>query len=129
MGVIIDIPARVVLILSLSPVLTQFRCCPPQLLQQLYEGDVLSEEALLSWAAEKEHADDSDKVYLLKVRVGGGEASGSWANYFVPGVNPSSSGASLSSSALHRPRSSSSGFKLKTMTTMKRMRTKQCCRW
>ena len=79
MGVIIDIPARVVLILSLSPVLTQFRCCPPQLLQQLYEGDVLSEEALLSWAAEKEHADESDKVYLLKVSVDEGKSLGSGA--------------------------------------------------
>ena len=69
--------ARFFSILSLSLVLTQFHCCPPQLLQQLYEGDVLSEEALLSWAAEKEHADESDKVYLLKVCVGGGEALGS----------------------------------------------------
>ena len=50
---------------------------PPQLLQQLYEGDVLSEEALLSWAAEKEHADESDKVYLLKVCVVRGKAWGS----------------------------------------------------
>ena len=55
----------------------QLCCRPTQLLQQLYEGDVLSEEALLSWAAEKEHADESDKVYLLKVCVGGGEALGS----------------------------------------------------
>ena len=39
-----------------------------QILQQLYDGDVLSEEALLAWAEEKEHADESDKVYLLKVR-------------------------------------------------------------
>ncbi len=39
----------------------------PQVLQQLYEGDVMSEEALLAWAEEKEHADESDRVYLTKV--------------------------------------------------------------
>ena len=30
---------------------------------------MLSEEALLSWAEEKEHADASDKVYLTKVCI------------------------------------------------------------
>ena len=43
-----------------------------QVLQQLYDGDVMSEEALLAWAEEKEHADESDKVYLKKVRTRGG---------------------------------------------------------
>ena len=71
--------ARVFSNFSSSPVLTQFHCRPPQLLQQLYEGDVLSEEALLSWAAEKEHADESDKVYLLKVSVDEGKSLGSGA--------------------------------------------------
>ena len=39
------------------------------MLQQLYDGDVMSEEALLAWAEEKKHADESDKVYLKKVRM------------------------------------------------------------
>ncbi|KAF8069524.1 translation initiation factor eIF-2B subunit epsilon [Scenedesmus sp. PABB004] len=36
------------------------------LLQLLYDGEVVEEAAVTSWAAEKEHADEADKVYLLK---------------------------------------------------------------
>jgi hypothetical protein len=35
----------------------------------MYDLDVVSEEALLAWAAEKEHADESDKVFLHKVII------------------------------------------------------------
>ena len=40
----------------------------PQLLQQLYEGDVVDEDAFGAWAREKEHADAEERVYLQKVR-------------------------------------------------------------
>ncbi|KAG1674676.1 hypothetical protein FOA52_007200 [Chlamydomonas sp. UWO 241] len=36
----------------------------PQVLQAMYDADVLSEEALLAWADEKEHADKDDRVLL-----------------------------------------------------------------
>lgn len=39
----------------------------PQLLQLLYEDDVVAEEAFHAWADEKEHADESERVYLKKV--------------------------------------------------------------
>ncbi len=32
----------------------------------LYDEEVVSEEACIAWADEKEHADESDKVYLKK---------------------------------------------------------------
>ena len=35
----------------------------------MYDADVVSEEAYLAWADEKEHADEDDKVYLAKVCV------------------------------------------------------------
>ncbi|KZV47254.1 translation initiation factor eIF-2B subunit epsilon [Dorcoceras hygrometricum] len=35
-----------------------------QILPILYDKDILQEEAILSWAAEKEEADESDKVFL-----------------------------------------------------------------
>jgi translation initiation factor eIF-2B subunit epsilon len=38
----------------------------PQLLQLLYEGDVVDEEAFAAWAGEKENADASERVYLEK---------------------------------------------------------------
>ena len=37
-----------------------------QLLDALYEQDVLEEDAVLQWAQEKEHADEEDKVFLRK---------------------------------------------------------------
>ena len=40
----------------------------PQLLQQLYERDVVDEAAFGAWASEKEHADASERVYLDKAR-------------------------------------------------------------
>jgi len=43
-----------------------------QLLQFLYEGDVVDEEAFSAWAGEKQHADESERVYLDKVGGGGG---------------------------------------------------------
>jgi hypothetical protein len=43
-----------------------------QLLQQLYEGDVVDEEAFGAWAGEKQHAEAGERVYLDKVRVWGG---------------------------------------------------------
>eukprot|EP00882_Tetradesmus_deserticola_P016891 GHRQ01018070.1.p2 GENE.GHRQ01018070.1~~GHRQ01018070.1.p2 ORF type:complete len:211 (+),score=112.40 GHRQ01018070.1:1228-1860(+) len=36
------------------------------LLQLLYDGEVVEEAAISSWAAEKEHADESEKVFLQK---------------------------------------------------------------
>lgn len=33
-------------------------------LKELYDDELLSEEAILAWASEKEHADESDKQYL-----------------------------------------------------------------
>ena len=38
----------------------------PQLLQQLYELDVVDEDAFAAWADEKAHADASERVYLEK---------------------------------------------------------------
>ncbi|KAK3023622.1 hypothetical protein RJ639_043890 [Escallonia herrerae] len=35
-----------------------------QILHLLYEKDIIKEEAILSWAAEKEGADESDKVFV-----------------------------------------------------------------
>lgn len=37
-----------------------------QVFQQLYDAEVVSEEAFIAWADEKEHADASEKVYLQK---------------------------------------------------------------
>jgi hypothetical protein len=39
----------------------------PNLLQLLYDVDVLEEGAITAWAAEKEHADEEDRVFLNKV--------------------------------------------------------------
>ena len=39
-----------------------------QVLQLLYDGDVMSEEAILSWAEEKESAEEDDKIFLRKAR-------------------------------------------------------------
>jgi NDP-sugar pyrophosphorylase family protein len=39
-----------------------------QLLQLLYKEDVLSEDAVLAWADEKEGADERDRVYLAKAQ-------------------------------------------------------------
>lgn len=36
----------------------------PQLLKLMYELDILSENAILSWAEEKEHASDHEKRFL-----------------------------------------------------------------
>ncbi|KAK6915488.1 W2 domain, partial [Dillenia turbinata] len=38
-----------------------------QILHLLYDKDILQEEAILSWASEKEGADDTDKVFLKQV--------------------------------------------------------------
>ena len=40
-----------------------------QLLQLLYIEDVLSEEAVLAWADEKEGADEKDRAYLAKAQA------------------------------------------------------------
>lgn len=40
-----------------------------QVLQQLYEVDVVSEEAFLAWAGEKAHADEDERVYLHKAQA------------------------------------------------------------
>lgn len=40
----------------------------PQLLKALYELDIISEEALMQWAEEKENADESEKVFLKKAQ-------------------------------------------------------------
>ena len=37
-----------------------------QLLEVLYDKDVLEEDAVLQWAQEKEHGDEEDKVFLKK---------------------------------------------------------------
>lgn len=37
-----------------------------QVCKLLYDEDVLSEEALLSWADEKEHADEDERRFLKK---------------------------------------------------------------
>ncbi len=36
------------------------------MLKLLYDEEVVSEEACIAWADEKEHADESEKVYLKK---------------------------------------------------------------
>ncbi|GFH23622.1 eIF4-gamma/eIF5/eIF2-epsilon, partial [Haematococcus lacustris] len=41
-----------------------------QVLKLLYDKDILAEEAMLAWADEKEHGDEEDKTYVLKVRMG-----------------------------------------------------------
>ena len=35
-----------------------------KVLEVLYEKEILNEEAILSWASEKQEADESDKVFL-----------------------------------------------------------------
>lgn len=40
----------------------------PQLLHKLYDLDIISEEAVLKWAAEKEHAEEDEKIYLRKAQ-------------------------------------------------------------
>lgn len=37
-----------------------------QLLEVLYDKDVLEEDAVLQWAQEKEHGDEEDKIFLKK---------------------------------------------------------------
>ena len=37
-----------------------------QVFQQLYEVDVVSEEAFTAWAGEKAHADEAEKAYLRR---------------------------------------------------------------
>ena len=37
-----------------------------QVLQQLYDADIVGEDAFSAWAGEKEHADEEDKVWLTK---------------------------------------------------------------
>lgn len=37
-----------------------------QLLEVLYDKDVVEEDAFLQWAQEKEHGDEEDKVFLKK---------------------------------------------------------------
>jgi translation initiation factor eIF-2B subunit epsilon len=39
------------------------------LLQLLYDAEVVEEGAVTAWAAEKEHAPEEEKAYLRKVRV------------------------------------------------------------
>jgi eIF4-gamma/eIF5/eIF2-epsilon len=39
----------------------------PQVLKQLYDGEIVSEEALLCWADEKQHADVEEQLFLQKV--------------------------------------------------------------
>jgi hypothetical protein len=46
----------------------------PNLLQLLYDVDVLEEAAITAWAAEKEHADEEDRVFLNKVRCSSGSS-------------------------------------------------------
>lgn len=41
------------------------------LLQLLYDGDLLEEAAINAWAEEKQHADEDEKVFLNKVRTWG----------------------------------------------------------
>lgn len=36
----------------------------PQILQVLYDKDIVSEDAILAWAEEKQDADDNDRVFL-----------------------------------------------------------------
>lgn len=36
----------------------------PQILQELYDKDVISEEAIIAWASEKQQADESDKLFV-----------------------------------------------------------------
>ncbi len=40
-----------------------------QVLKQLYDDDILAEEALLAWADEKAEASAEDRVFLDKVRT------------------------------------------------------------
>jgi hypothetical protein len=49
-----------------------------QLLKELYEQDIVSEEALLCWADEKGQASEEEKVFLHKVGpvLVGGEEGG-----------------------------------------------------
>ena len=39
-------------------------CCGTQILPYLYDKEVVSEDAILRWAEEKENADESDKVFV-----------------------------------------------------------------
>jgi translation initiation factor eIF-2B subunit epsilon len=41
------------------------------LLQMLYDVDLVEEAAINSWAEEKQHADEEEKVFLNKVGCGG----------------------------------------------------------
>lgn len=39
------------------------------LLKELYDGEVVGEEALLAWADEKQHASQEERAFLNKVRL------------------------------------------------------------
>lgn len=52
-------------------------------MQELYDSDVLSEEAVLEWADQKEQDDEEDQVYFKKVR-------GRWGSQGAP--DPASEG-------------------------------------
>lgn len=39
-----------------------------QLLEVLYDKDVVEEDAFLQWAQEKEHGDEEDRVFLNKAQ-------------------------------------------------------------
>lgn len=43
---------------------TEFSPLFSTILSSLYEKDILSEDAILSWASEKEGADESDKIFV-----------------------------------------------------------------
>ena len=40
-----------------------------KVLEVLYEKEILTEEAILSWESEKQEADESDKVFLKQSEV------------------------------------------------------------
>jgi hypothetical protein len=40
--------------------------------------EIVSEEAFLAWADEKQHASEDERLYLNKVRTGLGRGPGGW---------------------------------------------------
>ncbi|XP_047944614.1 translation initiation factor eIF-2B subunit epsilon-like [Salvia hispanica] len=46
---------------------TEYEYLFPKILHLLYDKGILQEDAILCWASEKEHADESDRVFVKKV--------------------------------------------------------------
>lgn len=103
---------------------THLATAAAQMLKVIYDAEVVSEEAILAWADEKELAEEEEKQLVKKVCVGGGccavvvllgtqksiRLECSWLGCCPACFSPEQPAASRAPAApRHRPRSSSSG--------------------